>query len=218
MFAMSYPQQPWGTPQGWPPQPPPPPKPAQSHAVTALAALGAIVVTCAVCGLFGRSGERSGADGGAPATQRTVAPGATPNAELTQTVLYRSRIGFQVCARRALHECTMTFVSSAGLDMGTIRIGPLDIGPADRCESIGATAAERCGDAGVDPFHELPSGRGHGPTMEWIACAARYGFIYRGGPNTVAVDPRDEDPHARPGHARLQCAEGFKRAAFDNTL
>lgn len=185
--------------------------------------IGAVfILTVWTLGLSGTCSQTktTGADGATPAMRPIVSPAVpatTPNVELAQTVLYRSNIGFQVCARRALHDCTLTFVSSAGLDRGTIRIGPLDIEPADRCEGIGATAAERCGDAGVDPFHELPSGRGHGPTMEWVACAARCGFVYRGGPNTVVVDPRDEDPHALPGHARLQCAEGFKRVAFDNT-
>lgn len=150
--------------------------------------------------------------------QPTGAPVATPDAELTQTVLYRSRIGFQVCTRRTLHDCTLTFVRSDGGDRATIRIGPLDIEPADRCESIGTTALDQCSDAGVDPFNDLPSGRGRGPTREWLACAARRGFLYRGGPNTVVLDPRDGDPRALPGSARLQCNEGFARALFGNTL
>lgn len=73
---MSYPQ-PWGPPQGWPPQPPP--KPPQSNTVTALAAVGAIVVTCAVCSVFGRSGAR-GADAGVSAPSSQSMPAVPPGA------------------------------------------------------------------------------------------------------------------------------------------
>jgi hypothetical protein len=72
MFAMSYPQQPWGTPQGWPPQPPP--KPPQSNTNIALAALGAILGTCFLCVAFGRSGNNSGAPTNPPSSFRPVPP------------------------------------------------------------------------------------------------------------------------------------------------
>jgi hypothetical protein len=66
---MSYPQQPRGTPQGWPPQPPPPPKTAQSTTVTFVALL---VVPLGAC-----SGEAPDASPDA-ATLADAAPDALP--------------------------------------------------------------------------------------------------------------------------------------------
>lgn len=157
----------------------------------------------------------------APQGAATPSRSSTPNVALAQTVLYRSYDGFQVCTRRTLHDCVLMFVRSDGGDRSVIRIGPLDIEPAAECSNIRSDATEWCGDAGVDPFHDLPSGRGRGPTREWVSCAARRGFLYRGGPTTTTVDPRDESPALRalpPGRTQLQCSEGFALANSSNTL
>lgn len=156
----------------------------------------------------------------APAMQPIGAPSLpapTPRAVLSQTVMYRWRAGFDVCTRHTLHACTLTFARNDDGDRSTIQIGPLDIGPADDCETINSSAFQQCGDAGTPPFSQRPDG-GLGPSQEWLACAAMRGMLYRGALTTSRVDPRDEDRSLRPGDARLQCNEGFTLGHFDNTL
>ena len=101
---MSYPQQPWGQPQGWPQ--PPPPKPPQSKSVTALAALGGIVLTCAVCALFGRGGGSS-SDGGveAPAIQPDAAASEDGSPDEAATAETRAHIRAECSRSRRGEEC-----------------------------------------------------------------------------------------------------------------
>ncbi len=156
----------------------------------------------------------------APAMQplgAPMVPAATPHAALSQTVMYRWRSGFDVCTRHTLHACTLTFSRNDDGDRSMIQIGPLDIGPADDCETINRSAFQQCSDAGTPPFSQRPDG-GLGPSQEWLACAAMRGMLYRGALTTSRVDPRDEDRSLRSGDARLQCNEGFLLGHFDNTL
>jgi len=132
-------------------------------------------------------------------------------------VLYKARMGFAVCARRSLHACTLLFARDDGGDQATIRIGPIDIDPIPSCDGIVPFAMGECSDAGVGPFDTNPDGGSH-PSLSWLRCAALHGLVYRGGTNTSTVDPRDVDPNAHPGQARLQCDEGFTVGTFDDTL
>ena len=145
----------------------------------------------------------------------------TSSIALTQTVLYRSYDGFQVCTRHQLHDCILTFVRSDGVTKSLLRIGPFSVAPATACASIEQDAIGRCGDAGVDPFHTVPGTERNGPTREWLSCAARHGFFHRSGSATMVLDPRDETPAIRslaPGLVHLQCNEGFASATSANTL
>lgn len=127
-------------------------------------------------------------------------------------MLYKNRMGFSVCGRESLHHCTFSFVTDAVGTATTIRIGPVGIDAVPSCDTIVSDAITACSDAGVSPM--APSG----PTLPWLWCAARHGFLYRGGPNTTRLDPRDEEPGRSPGDARLQCDEGYKSGSFDDTL
>ncbi len=153
----------------------------------------------------------------APAATAQAAPAPTREALLTRTVLYKSRLGFSVCTRSNLHNCTLTFARSDSGDRATIHVGPVDVDPAPECENIRTRAADQCADAGAGPFATTADGS-TGPDLAWIQCAARLGFLYRGGPNTRIADPRDEDGRLRAGEAVLSCDEGHLSGQFDDTL
>ena len=155
--------------------------------------------------------------GGSPPAATANTPARTPNVRLGQTVLYKSRIGFSVCSRLSLHRCSLAFTTDAAGSPATIRIGPVDVEPAADCEHINGDAIRACADAGAAPSGLDPV-RFDGPSASWLRCAALHGFIYRGGPNTTQVDPRDAPPSARPGDARLECDEGHVTGSFDDTL
>ena len=155
--------------------------------------------------------------GGSPPAATANAPARTPNVRLEQTVLYKSRIGFSVCSRLRLHRCSLVFTTDASGATATIRIGPVDIEPAADCDHINSDALRACADAGTAPIGLDPV-RSDGPSASWLHCAALRGLIYRGGPNTVIIDPRDAPPSARPGEARLECDEGYRSGSFDDPL
>lgn len=194
----------WQTPQGPQPQPP--------------AGGGFSWGRAIVGGLIGWGIWYAVTATSAPPPPPPPPPGPPPReTQLEQTVLYKGRGNFQVCTRRSLHNCTLTFTSDASGDTGTIRLHPVDIEPAPNCENIRETAFQVCADAGVSMFGFLSTGQ-PGPDASWIRCAARHGFLYRGTNTVDIVDPRDIPPGSRPGEARLQCDEGYREGRFDNTL
>lgn len=139
---------------------------------------------------------------------------APPNREarLSGVALYKSRIGFEVCSRQALHQCVVTFGTTATLESTTIRLGPIDVGAVDSCENLGPRAVSACSDAG-DGF--LTPG---GPSPPWIQCVARHGLLYRGSRTVTIVDPRDENDLQRPGALHIGCLEGYRDGSFENSL
>lgn len=191
------------------PQPPQTPQPSHRgpiHWPAVLLAIG--VVTSGLCTITWLKG------GANPTTQSGATPGQQPsaNAELTQIVFYKNRLGFQVCGRQSLHHCVVTFGTNNSMDRATIKFAPVDIEPLGSCDEIGPRAIDACSDAGAG---FLAVG---GPSPTWVQCVARHGFIYRGHQNVAILDPRDEAEQLQSGVFRIVCAEGHRDASFDDTL
>jgi len=189
-----------------PPQSPPPPHQGPVHWPIVLLAIG--IVASGLCTITWIK------DNASSAPQSVATPVEQPPAdvELTQIVFYKNRLGFQVCGRQQLHHCVVTFGANDSGGRSTIRFSPVDIDPLDSCNEIGPRADNACSDAGAGL---MAAG---GPSLAWVQCVARHGFLYRGSQTVTVLDPRDEADQLPSGVFRIVCAEGHRDARFDDTL
>lgn len=185
---------------------PPQQQPRPGNGTAAAVALGAILVA-------GLCVAAVAATPAAPVTPLAQTPEPATHDRrlqaLERVVLYKSRLGFQVCTRLPLRNCMFDFVTTAAVDPSVIRMGPFDIDPAPSCDTIKSDAEAACGSS-LDHIGESPS------NPAWYRCMAQRGMIVRW--SSSRVDPRDVPGDLHPGALTMQCNEGHVRGHFDDTL
>lgn len=169
------------------------------------ACLALIGVAAAAGALFAPRGQATGGVALPPA------PAATRTQPLGGVALFKSQLGFSVCARSALHRCVLQFGAEDGWSRRTFEFPETIIRSTVSCDDMFRISLNACVGTNTDRWPP----RNDEEREALARCMRPLGAFLRGETTMRAVDPRD--PQLRPGEARLECDEGYVLGEFDDT-